>query len=209
LEEAGVSPQGQGCGTMMSPHEDDEGQSGFNGLWEMGSNADICPGSEDEGFGQVETKDSDAFVRRKTSVKGGKEKQSKPADQQDSGRKVSGGRAKSSGGKGRAHMVATCNDVTIFPRRKAGQDKLGSNRPPIVVSRQVLESYFDMPQQAVCKKLVHSPPSPRPILAPFRRGTILHKTTLHAALQGCGGLSMVSTGDLRYSDQASLSATRN
>eukprot|EP00960_Hanusia_phi_P053360 762026-Hanusia_phi.AAC.7 len=26
------------------------------------------------------------------------------------------------------------DDVTIFPRRKAGQDKLGRNRPPIVIS---------------------------------------------------------------------------
>ena len=49
------------------------------------------------------------------------------------------------------------DDITIFPRRKAGQDKLGSNRPPIVISRTVLESYFNMPQQKVCEKLVRLP----------------------------------------------------
>jgi hypothetical protein len=46
------------------------------------------------------------------------------------------------------------DDILIFPRRKAGQDKLGSNRPPIVISRTVLESYFNMPQQQVCEQLV-------------------------------------------------------
>lgn len=51
-------------------------------------------------------------------------------------------------------MVQNNDDITIFPRRKAGQDKLGSNRPPIVISRTVLESYFNMPQQKVCEKLV-------------------------------------------------------
>ena len=51
-------------------------------------------------------------------------------------------------------IVQDKDDITIFPRRKAGQDKLGSNRPPIVISRTVLESYFNMPQQKVCEKLV-------------------------------------------------------
>eukprot|EP00286_Rhodomonas_abbreviata_P028815 CAMPEP_0181310438 /NCGR_PEP_ID=MMETSP1101-20121128/12586_1 /TAXON_ID=46948 /ORGANISM="Rhodomonas abbreviata, Strain Caron Lab Isolate" /LENGTH=409 /DNA_ID=CAMNT_0023417067 /DNA_START=35 /DNA_END=1264 /DNA_ORIENTATION=- len=50
-------------------------------------------------------------------------------------------------------MVANCDEVTIFPRKKAGQDKLGSNRPPIIITRAVLEKYFDMPQQLVCKKM--------------------------------------------------------
>jgi len=53
----------------------------------------------------------------------------------------------------RTRLLPNCEDVTIFPRRKAGQDKLGSNRPPIVITRQVLESHFNMPQQQVCKKL--------------------------------------------------------
>jgi len=53
----------------------------------------------------------------------------------------------------RTRLLPNCDDVTIFPRRKAGQDKLGSNRPPIVITRQVLESHFNMPQQQVCKKL--------------------------------------------------------
>jgi hypothetical protein len=51
------------------------------------------------------------------------------------------------------------DDITIFPRRRAGQDKLGSTRPPIVISGSVLESYFNMPQQKVCEKLVSFPGS--------------------------------------------------
>ena len=57
--------------------------------------------------------------------------------------------------------VRNRDDITIFPRRKAGQDKLGSNRPPIVISRSVLESYFNMPQQKVCEKLVSGEPEQR------------------------------------------------
>ena len=40
---------------------------------------------------------------------------------------------------------------------KAGQDKgqqSGRNRPPIVISRTVLESYFNMQQRKVCDELV-------------------------------------------------------
>ena len=51
-------------------------------------------------------------------------------------------------------VIMDNDEFTIFPRRKAGQDKLGSSRPPIVISRTVLESYFNMPQQKVCEKLV-------------------------------------------------------
>jgi hypothetical protein len=57
------------------------------------------------------------------------------------------------------------DEFTIFPRRKAGQDKLGSNRPPIVISRTVLESYFNMPQQKVCEKLVSLRVETRPVRA--------------------------------------------
>ena len=63
------------------------------------------------------------------------------------------GAGKKSRKKGK-RIVQNRDDITIFPRRKAGQDKLGSNRPPIVISRSVLESYFNMPQQKVCEKLV-------------------------------------------------------
>jgi len=45
------------------------------------------------------------------------------------------------------------DDVTIFPRRKAGQDKLGRNRPPIVISLPMLQRLFDLPQRAASKKL--------------------------------------------------------
>ena len=49
------------------------------------------------------------------------------------------------------------NDIKICPCRKAGQDKgkqSGRNRPPIVISRTVLESYFNMQQRKVCDELV-------------------------------------------------------
>eukprot|EP00287_Rhodomonas_sp_CCMP768_P003508 CAMPEP_0196733534 /NCGR_PEP_ID=MMETSP1091-20130531/12541_1 /TAXON_ID=302021 /ORGANISM="Rhodomonas sp., Strain CCMP768" /LENGTH=431 /DNA_ID=CAMNT_0042076911 /DNA_START=137 /DNA_END=1435 /DNA_ORIENTATION=+ len=59
----------------------------------------------------------------------------------------------SQGSRRKTMRVSGDNEVTIFPRKKAGQDKLGSNRPPIVITREVLENYFDMPQQLVCKKL--------------------------------------------------------
>eukprot|EP00961_Rhodomonas_salina_P140200 1886732-Rhodomonas_salina.2 len=44
-------------------------------------------------------------------------------------------------------------DISIFPRRKAGQSGIGSNRPPVVVTREVLEENFNMPLLQVCKKL--------------------------------------------------------
>jgi len=69
-----------------------------------------------------------------------------------------GGKANKKMSKNGRHMLQSRDDITIFPRRKAGQDKLGSNRPPIVISRTVLESYFNMPQQKVCEKLVRSIP---------------------------------------------------
>lgn len=76
----------------------------------------------------------------------------------DSGRECSGREYKGGGNKKMRkmskRMVQNEDDITIFPRRKAGQDKLGSNRPPIVISRTVLESYFNMPQQKVCEELV-------------------------------------------------------
>mmetsp|Transcript_44760 Transcript_44760/g.68481 ORF Transcript_44760/g.68481 Transcript_44760/m.68481 type:complete len:429 (-) Transcript_44760:311-1597(-) len=71
----------------------------------------------------------------------------------DSGSTLDSPRGGKKGGGGRMRMSGTSNEVTIFPRKKAGQDKLGSNRPPIIITREVLETYFDMPQQLVCKKL--------------------------------------------------------
>lgn len=62
-------------------------------------------------------------------------------------------------------VIMDNDEFTIFPRRKAGQDKLGSNRPPIVISRTVLESYFNMPQQKVCEKLVSLRVETRPVRA--------------------------------------------
>eukprot|EP00960_Hanusia_phi_P052627 761552-Hanusia_phi.AAC.4 len=57
------------------------------------------------------------------------------------------------GKRKKSRLLPNCEDVTIFPRRKSGQDKLGSNRPPIVITRQKLEGFFNMPQHQVCKKL--------------------------------------------------------
>ncbi|MGB1597048.1 MAG: hypothetical protein ACPIOQ_30090 [Promethearchaeia archaeon] len=73
------------------------------------------------------------------------------------------------------------DDITIFPRRKAGQDKLGSNRPPIVISRTVLESYFNMPQQKVCEKLVRFSPQRRRLQ---RACATAHVSLLVCALAG-------------------------
>ncbi|EKX51769.1 hypothetical protein GUITHDRAFT_102376 [Guillardia theta CCMP2712] len=54
---------------------------------------------------------------------------------------------------GRRRRRNATDDVTIFPRRKAGQDKLGRNRPPIVISLPMLQRLFDLPQRAASKKL--------------------------------------------------------
>jgi hypothetical protein len=78
-----------------------------------------------------------------------------PAAAQHEGGREPGGQKKLR--KKSKRVVQNKDDITIFPRRKAGQDKLGSNRPPIVISRSVLESYFNMPQQKVCEKLVSFP----------------------------------------------------
>jgi len=45
-------------------------------------------------------------------------------------------------------------DISIFPRRKAGQSRIGSKRPQVVITRDVLEEHFNMPLLSVCKKLV-------------------------------------------------------
>jgi len=66
---------------------------------------------------------------------------------------VSCGSPSNDGKRKKSRLLPNCDDVTIFPRRKSGQDKLGSNRPPIVITRQKLEGFFNMPQHQVCKKL--------------------------------------------------------
>jgi len=58
-------------------------------------------------------------------------------------------------------------DISIFPRRKAGQSGIGSNRPPVVITRDVLEEHFNMPLLSVCKKLVRIPSSMPHVLCPF------------------------------------------
>ena len=65
--------------------------------------------------------------------------------------------ASASSGKGQALTVkpaAEYADISIFPRRKAGQSGIGNNRPPVVITRDVLEQHFNMPLLSVCKKLV-------------------------------------------------------
>ncbi|EKX45603.1 hypothetical protein GUITHDRAFT_108477 [Guillardia theta CCMP2712] len=75
---------------------------------------------------------------------------------------VGGKQEKKSGSKKKQQKMQTkvaqptqteYGDIAIFPRRKAGQSGMGSNRPPVVVTREVLESHFNMPLLAVCKKL--------------------------------------------------------
>jgi len=43
--------------------------------------------------------------------------------------------------------------VLVYPRRKLGQEKMGSERPPVVVTRKYLESNYDIPLTVVAKKL--------------------------------------------------------
>lgn len=43
--------------------------------------------------------------------------------------------------------------VLVYPRRKMGEEKMGSERPPVVVTREYLEQNFHMPLTAVSKKL--------------------------------------------------------
>jgi hypothetical protein len=62
-------------------------------------------------------------------------------------------------------------DISIFPRRKAGQSGIGTNRPPVVITREVLEEHFNMPLLSVCKKLVSVSPCVLPLfIAPHVLG---------------------------------------
>ena len=44
-------------------------------------------------------------------------------------------------------------DVTLFPRRKAGQDQQGG-KGPVVVSVELLQNFYGMPLHVAAKKLV-------------------------------------------------------
>ena len=94
---------------------------------------------------------------------------------------ASGGGPQKKARKKHKRAMQSRDDITIFPRRKAGQDKLGSNRPPIVISRTVLESYFNMPQQKVCEKLVRFSPQRRRLQ---RACATAHVSLLVCALAG-------------------------
>jgi hypothetical protein len=66
-------------------------------------------------------------------------------------------------GKGQQPMLKPATeyaDISIYPRRKAGQTGIGNNRPPVVITRDVLEEHFNMPLLSVCKKLVLCPVIP-------------------------------------------------
>ena len=45
-------------------------------------------------------------------------------------------------------------DVTLFPRRKAGQAPQEGGRGPVVLSVELLEQYYGMPLHLAAKKLV-------------------------------------------------------
>mmetsp|Transcript_4843 Transcript_4843/g.11674 ORF Transcript_4843/g.11674 Transcript_4843/m.11674 type:complete len:315 (+) Transcript_4843:161-1105(+) len=47
----------------------------------------------------------------------------------------------------------TNDRVCVYPRRKAGEEKMGSDRPPVIVTREVLQQNFQLPLTAVAKKL--------------------------------------------------------
>eukprot|EP00961_Rhodomonas_salina_P099171 1333845-Rhodomonas_salina.1 len=46
-----------------------------------------------------------------------------------------------------------CDKVLVYPRRKAGEEKMGSERPPVVVTREYLKSHFNIPLASVAKNL--------------------------------------------------------
>eukprot|EP00961_Rhodomonas_salina_P163523 2202366-Rhodomonas_salina.1 len=54
---------------------------------------------------------------------------------------------------GNTSELGTEDHVLVYPRRKLGQEKMGSDRPPVVVTREYLESTFHIPLTVVAKKL--------------------------------------------------------
>jgi len=49
--------------------------------------------------------------------------------------------------------VGSEDHVLVYPRRKMGEEKMGSERPPVVVTRDYLKSSFHMPLTTVAKNL--------------------------------------------------------
>jgi hypothetical protein len=168
---------------------------GFKSLWRVGSHhtSDLCPpepahqralnllpmDSADMkmGGGACSTRDKKRLQRSSTGKKRQRDGyvhgstgdyddmgQGHGAGAQNSKERESGPVLKKMRNKCK-RVIMDNDEFTIFPRRKAGQDKLGSNRPPIVISRTVLESYFNMPQQKVCEKLVSLRVETRPVRA--------------------------------------------
>lgn len=54
---------------------------------------------------------------------------------------------------GNTSELGTEDHVLVYPRRKLGQEKMGSDRPPVVVTREYLESTFHIPLTVVAKKI--------------------------------------------------------
>lgn len=60
----------------------------------------------------------------------------------------------SDGNDGDTEGIGTEDHVLVYPRRKHGQERLGSERPPVVVTREYLESNYNIPLTVVAKNLV-------------------------------------------------------
>jgi len=54
--------------------------------------------------------------------------------------------------------------VTLFPRRKAGQNRPGGGKGPVVLTLELLEQFYGMPLHVAAKRLVSARP-PNPSLA--------------------------------------------
>eukprot|EP00961_Rhodomonas_salina_P298775 3938363-Rhodomonas_salina.1 len=59
----------------------------------------------------------------------------------------------SDGNDGDTEGIGTEDHVLVYPRRKHGQERLGSERPPVVVTREYLESNYNIPLTVVAKNL--------------------------------------------------------
>ncbi len=51
--------------------------------------------------------------------------------------------------------VKDITDVTLFPRRKAGDNQHEGGRGPVVLSVELLQSFYGMPLHVAAKKLVN------------------------------------------------------
>jgi hypothetical protein len=51
--------------------------------------------------------------------------------------------------------VKDITDVTLFPRRKAGDNQQEGGRGPVVLSVELLQSFYGMPLHVAAKKLVN------------------------------------------------------